>query len=243
LTTSIALGGWTEGSQKYSDMAKDPELRKRFVKSVVAFLKKHDFDGLDLDWEYPGQRGGDITVDKKDFTALLKELKTAFEPHGYVLSAAVSPGKTIIDDAYEIKEIDQLLDFYCVMAYDYHGGSWEEHIGHNAPLYPKPGDENHNFTQFMNVNFTMHYWLEKGASKEKVVMGLPLYGRTFSLINGSLDRIPQFREKAKYISKSRLWGGPNGTIVNESGILPYVEVRNIQSFNEFLKLQKKQRNF
>jgi chitinase len=100
LTTSIALGGWNEGSEKYSGMAKDPQLRSRFVKSVVAFLKKPDFDGLDLNWEYPGQRGGDVKVDKKDFTALLKELKQAFEPYGYVLSAAVSPGKTIIDDAY-----------------------------------------------------------------------------------------------------------------------------------------------
>ena len=221
----IALGGWTEGSEKYSKMAKDPKLRTQFVQSVVDFVGKHGFDGIDVDWEYPGQRGGDIKVDKQDFTALLRELKEALDPHGYLLSAAVSPGKAIIDTAYEIKEIDELLDFYSVMTYDYHGGSWEEHIGHNAPLYEKPGDDKFNYTQFLNINFTMHYWLEKGATKEKMVMGLPLYGRTFSLVDGSVDRVPQFREKAKYINKVRLWGGPNGTIVDESGILPYVEVR------------------
>jgi len=224
LTTMVALGGWTEGSEKYSIMAKDPKLRANFVKSVVEFLKKHDFDGLDMDWEYPGQRGGDIEVDKKDFTLLLRELRAAFDPHGYILSAAVSPGKKVIDDAYEIKEIDALLDFYCIMAYDYHGGSWEKHIGHNAPLYPRPNDDKFEDTRFLNINFTMHYWLEKGASKDKVVMGLPLYGRTFSLKDGSLDRIPEWREEARYVDKKRLWGGPNGTIIDEAGNLPYVEV-------------------
>ena len=221
----VALGGWTEGSEKYSKMAKDPKLREGFVKSVVEFLKKWDFDGLDMDWDYPGTRGGDKLVDKQDFTLLLKELKEALDPHGYLLSAAVSPGKATIDVAYNIKEIDPLLDFYSIMAYDYHGGSWEEHIGHNAPLYPKPDDDKFNYTQYLNINFTMHYWLDKGASKNKIVMGLPLYGRTFSLQNGSHDRVPQWREKAKYINDVRKWGGPNGTIVDEGGILPYVEVR------------------
>lgn len=50
LKTLVAIGGWNEGSVKYSNMAANPQARKTFVESVVEFLRKYDFDGLDFDW-------------------------------------------------------------------------------------------------------------------------------------------------------------------------------------------------
>lgn len=50
LSFLISIGGWNEGSDKYSQMARDPNARKIFVDSVLEFLQKYDFDGLDLDW-------------------------------------------------------------------------------------------------------------------------------------------------------------------------------------------------
>ena len=60
LKVMIAIGGWNEGVKKYSDMVSDGAVRKNFVESVVKFVELHEFDGLDLDWEYPGdsERGG-----------------------------------------------------------------------------------------------------------------------------------------------------------------------------------------
>ena len=55
LKVTLAIGGWNEGSTKYSEMARDATKRKSFVESVITFLKQHNFDGLDLDWEYPGK--------------------------------------------------------------------------------------------------------------------------------------------------------------------------------------------
>ena len=51
-------------------MVADSERRKRFVSSVVSFCQEHNFDGLDLDWEYPGKRGGS-SDDKENFIKLI----------------------------------------------------------------------------------------------------------------------------------------------------------------------------
>lgn len=56
LKISLAIGGWNEGSKNYSILASSPERRKVFVRSATDFIRKYNFDGLDLDWEYPAQR-------------------------------------------------------------------------------------------------------------------------------------------------------------------------------------------
>ncbi|XP_037944921.1 probable chitinase 2 [Teleopsis dalmanni] len=71
-----AVGGWNEGSIKYSTMADDATKRLNFINSALALLHQNDFDGLDLDWEYPAQRDG-ISADRQNFVILLKELKQA----------------------------------------------------------------------------------------------------------------------------------------------------------------------
>ena len=50
LTTMIGIGGWNDGSTKYSLMANNSVSRREFINSVVKFLKTYHFDGLDLDW-------------------------------------------------------------------------------------------------------------------------------------------------------------------------------------------------
>jgi len=101
LKTMIAIGGWTDsevignGPGKYSQLVSDPVKRSTFINSVMAFLNQYEFDGLDLDWEYPGKYPGG-EGDKVGFTNLCKELRTAFNPKGYLLSAAVAANEGII---------------------------------------------------------------------------------------------------------------------------------------------------
>lgn len=83
LKTLLALGGWTAGSKPYSDMAATSATRKYFINSTIEWLRKYDFDGLDMDWEYPANRGG-RQEDFQNFPTLLrvKKIRSRFVIHG-----------------------------------------------------------------------------------------------------------------------------------------------------------------
>lgn len=89
------------------------------------------------------------------------------------MSAAVSAGQKVIDAAYDVPQIAQHLDWIAMMTYDYHG-SFDGKTGHNAPFYSSD-----NF----NVDFTVNYWLQRGAPSRKLVLGVPSYGQSFTLAN------------------------------------------------------------
>ncbi|XP_075167829.1 chitinase 8 [Haematobia irritans] len=179
LKTLAAVGGWNEGSKKFSILAADPSKRERFVKSVVQFLQKHSFDGLDLDWEYPNQRHNLQNDDRNNFLQLIRELKEGLEPFGYILTAAVGSVEFSANLSYDIPEMMKYLDFVNVMAYDLHG-PWDPVVGINAPLYAGRSDTTERSRQ-LNFDAIVKYWINQGARRDKLVMGVPLYGRSFTL--------------------------------------------------------------
>ncbi|XP_018377441.1 PREDICTED: probable chitinase 2, partial [Trachymyrmex cornetzi] len=136
--TLIAIGGWNEGSAKFSSVVANPTLRSKFVKNIVEFVKKYNFDGFDIDWEYPNQRGGK-PEDMQNYISLLKELRSQFDKHGLILSAAVAAAENSASLSYNIMEMSKYLDFINVMTYDLHG-AWESITGHNAPLYSRKNE-------------------------------------------------------------------------------------------------------
>lgn len=72
LKTMLAIGGWNEGSSRFSPMVADPARRREFVKNAIRFLRQNHFDGLDLDWEYPAFRDGGKPRDKDNYANLVQ---------------------------------------------------------------------------------------------------------------------------------------------------------------------------
>ncbi|XP_034946301.1 chitinase-3-like protein 1 [Chelonus insularis] len=210
LKTLVAIGGWNEGSTKYSNMAKTAESREQFAQNVVDFVAKWGFDGFDLDWEYPNQRNG-AAEDVDNYIELLKVLKAKLEPKGYLLTAAVAAAESSASKSYKISEMSKYLDLINLMAYDFHG-AWESQTGINAPL--KVAKSESGDVRGYNVEASVNYWLSQGAPKEKLVVGVPSYGRAFTLADS----------KKNYIGAPTRGPGKAGPYTREPGMLGYNEI-------------------
>jgi chitinase len=128
LRTWIAVGGWSFNDasnvpntrKAFSDMVSTSANRKAFIASIGSFLRTYNFDGVDLDWEYPAadDRGG-IKADKVNFVKFLQELRSAFG-NRYGISLTL-PASFWYMQGFDVKSIQQYVDWMNMMSYDIHG--------------------------------------------------------------------------------------------------------------------------
>ena len=128
-----------------------------------------------------------------------------------LLTAAVGVGISTVEAAYEIEKISNSLDWINLMTYDFHG-SWENFLEHNAPLKGRPEENAKN--KMLNVKFAVEYWLSHGVPKQKLIMGMATYGRSF-LLAKSMRNSP---------GSVAVGPGDHGRFSAESGFLTYYEI-------------------
>lgn len=146
-----------------------------------------------------------------------------------LLTCAVGVGIETVENGYEIDKISEHLDFINLMTYDLHG-PWETKLGHNAPLKARLDDDEKD--KKLNLEFVVDYWLSKGAPKEKLILGVATYGRSFRLGQS-------FKNSPGDVSVGK---GRSGRFSGEAGFLTYYEIcQNINKENWALKFDEIQK--
>jgi chitinase len=184
LKVIVSVGGWT--AEGFSDAALTAASRSTFARSAVELLRKFGLDGIDLDWEYPGQGVAGIkyrAADKQNFTLLLKTLRQQLDGESaargrtggdrYLLTIASADR-----EYFEHTEMDKLhiyLDWINVMSYDFFN-SLTPTTGHHAGLYHSQMAA----ARDRDADAAVRQHLAAGIPAGKLVLGVAFYGRGFA---------------------------------------------------------------
>ena len=171
----VAVGGWE--ADGFSDMAANAANREIFVDSVVKYVKEHNLDGIDIDWEYPVNGAWGVIKsrpeDKENFTALFKLLREKLGNDKELSFAANVSGWFF--DAVELDKLVPLINNVNLMTYDMRG-NWEASAFHSAGLYRNPAEPQ---DWGLSVAETVDRFLAHGVPADKLIVGVPTYGKEY----------------------------------------------------------------
>ncbi len=200
---SASIGGWSM-CKHFPEVAADPVKRTRFVSDCQKLIDM-GFDGIDIDWEYPGTIPGmnfsGSDDDYENFAILMEEIRETIGSDK-LLTAAFScdPRKL---EKYDWNRLQNSMDYFNMMTYDMEGG-WSTETGHNSSLYG-PADTDYSSGLNYSWNKTFNYLVNiKGIPAEKINMGIALYGRGVITEDSAALNTET--------SKSDLWIDPDGYI-------------------------------
>ena len=195
LEVMVSVGGWGVGG--FSEAVATPAGRKLFADSAARLLAEHDADGLDVDWEYPGNDSAGITAtpaDRANFTALLKTLRARLDTSGraagqgaarhYRLTIAAADSDLV--DGIDIAAVAPYLDWFNLMTYDFNN-SLTPLTGHHAGLFASaaaPADAR-------TTRRAVRQFLAAGVPSRKLVIGVAFYGRQFADVRPRHDGLYQ----------------------------------------------------
>jgi chitinase len=188
LKVLISIGGWSWNGvvacPTFSSMVSTATSRTTFVNSAVSFARNFGFDGIDIDWEFPGavDLGGNAN-DPPLFDALLQELRTRINqdpPDSRLLLSGAFPVAPyrISTMFYTGNMIAQSFDHMSVMTYNLHSSS-DPQTGHNTDML-LDGNGNPSDVVGMSVTDAMAAYTAMGIPADKLFVGMAAYGLTFT---------------------------------------------------------------
>lgn len=189
LRVLVSVGGWL-GSKGFSAAARTPAARARLVASAVEFVRRHDLDGLDIDWEYPGLPGAGNPHgpgDRAAFSALLADLRSAFDRDGkergrtLLLTIAAGASAEYLAQT-DMARAQASLDLVNLMTYDFRVAESGDKAGHHANLRVAPADP-----QAVSAEGVVKAFLAAGVPAGKLVLGVPFYGRAWTGLDSLAD--------------------------------------------------------
>ncbi len=181
----LRVGGWN-GSKYFSDVVRTDSSRRKFTGRLVVMVAMYNLDGVDIDWEYPGQIGAGnryLPEDQWNYSLLLEDLRVALnrmaflknDNQHYLLTIDAGANSNWLDHV-AIEDIVPLVDFINVMTYDYYG-EWDNRTGLVSNLYESSCEPYGN-----SVNQSVRLFEQAGVPPGKIVISGIFYGRWWSRV-------------------------------------------------------------
>jgi len=251
-----SVGGWTLSDPFHGFTVKAN--RDVFVNSMKEFLTTWKFyDGIDIDWEFPGGGGPNANLgspeDGAAYVALMKELREMLDGleaqtgRQYELSSAIGTGYDKIEDV-DYQQAAQYMDYIFAMTYDFYGG-WNNVTGHQTALYcgshissdecngtglddkgePRKGPA-------YSTNNAVQLLLKQGVPSKKVVVGTAMYGRGWEGVypqNATIADNPMTAPGNGKLTGTKEQGVWEAGVIDYKGIKTYMIGANEQGVNGF----------
>ncbi len=227
LKVILGIGGYKK--EGFCEMASDKKKRKSFVKNVTHIIDSLGLDGIDLDWEFPTTDKGGHTAspkDDKNYVTLVKDLRRALGKSKRISYYSNSSGAFI-----DHKKMVPYVDYVHVSGYNLALPKEGERLYHQSPLYPS------ETTGYWCVKKSIETHMDLGVPKEKILMGIPFFGRgkspfpsyvdcrLFSKYSGNLKPVWDSKSQAPYYADEK------GNL-----ILGFDDERSIAAKFEFIRL-------
>ncbi|UJR15986.1 hypothetical protein I4U23_002905 [Adineta vaga] len=173
LKISIRLGG---KSGLYTRYLKRSKSASQLVRSLIWYMQSYGFDGVDVALEFPDDA---VPEDKVALTTLLEEItkQKRLMPQ-MIVTLTVAPFIDHLSKVYDVQKIEKLVNYVNLMTFDLYG-PWDEKTGVSAPLYHQPYQAESE--SIRNVDGLVKLWLSLGVPREKILIGIPTFGRSFTL--------------------------------------------------------------
>ncbi|EUC40697.1 glycoside hydrolase family 18 protein [Bipolaris oryzae ATCC 44560] len=212
----IAIGGWAMNDPgpyrtTFSDLAKSTSAQASFFESLVTFMKANNFDGVDIDWEYPvaEDRGG-IPEDFENYVTFLKNLRNHLNGSGRYYGLTLTlPASYWYMKGFDIIKLEPWVDWFNIMTYDIHG-VWDSTVKSIGPYA-------FAHTNLTEIQLGLELLWRNNINPARVVMGLGFYGRTFTMKDSNcMSAGCEFTEGAK-----------GGECTGTPGVLSAAEINKI----------------
>jgi chitinase len=185
----LSIGGW--GSGRFSEMAASDEYRQKFAADCRRVADEFGLDGIDIDWEYPTSTAAGISAspdDRANFTLMMRDIRAAIGPNKLLtLATAADAGNDFID----FRAIDPYIDLVNMMTYDMDSSGRRHHSG----LYRSERSPD------VTAHEATESHLAAGVPRNKLVMGVPFYGRAIRDLRGYTN----YRQIVEVTGYDRAW--------------------------------------